>query len=61
MDIMFLRCGMIKKVLGPPNYEDWSCIKIFLKFSRLFYEATMRLSGSLYVTCNIYIQEVSAI
>jgi len=31
-----------KKGLGPPNYEDWARIKIFFKFLRLFYEATMR-------------------
>jgi hypothetical protein len=43
-----------KKGLGPPNYNDWARIRIFLKFLKLFYEVTMRLSGSLYVTCNMY-------
>jgi hypothetical protein len=50
-----------KKGLGLPNYEDWARIKIFHKFLRLFYEAIMRFSGSLYVTCNMYIQEVYGI
>jgi len=61
MDTMFLHCGMVKKGLGPTNYKDWARIKIILKFLKLFYEATMRLLESLYVTCNMYIQEVSDI
>jgi hypothetical protein len=35
----------VKKGMGPPTYDNWACIKNFLKFFRLFYEATMRLSG----------------
>jgi hypothetical protein len=50
-----------KKGLGPPNYDDWARIRIFLKFLKLFYEVTMRLSGSLYVTCNMYFQEICGI
>jgi len=50
-----------KNGLGPPNGDDWARIKVFLKFLEIFYEATMRLLGSLYVTCNMYIEEVSAI
>jgi hypothetical protein len=49
-----------KNDLGP-NYDDWARIRIFLKFLKLFYEATMRLSGSLYVTCNMYFQEICGI
>jgi len=43
-----------KKGLGPPNYDDWDSIRTFLKFLKLFYDATLRLSGSLYVTSNMY-------
>jgi len=50
-----------KKGLGPPNCDDWAYIRVFLKFFKIFYEATMRLLGSLYVTCNMYIEEVSTI
>jgi hypothetical protein len=50
-----------KKGLGPPNCDDWAYIRVFLKFLEIFYEATMRLLGSLYVTCNMYIEEVSTI
>jgi hypothetical protein len=50
-----------KKGLGLSNCDDWAHIKVFLKFLEIFYEAKMRLSGSLYVTYNMYIEEVSAI
>jgi hypothetical protein len=64
MEIMFLRClmkRMLKKSLGPPTYDDWARIRIFLKFLKLFYDVTMRLSGSFYVTCNMYFQEICLI
>jgi hypothetical protein len=32
-----------RKGLGPPNYDDWARIMIFLKFLKLFYEVTMQL------------------
>jgi hypothetical protein len=34
-----------KEGLGPPRFVDWNRIRIFLKFLKLFYDATMRLSG----------------
>jgi hypothetical protein len=36
-----------KKGLRPPTFFDWNRIKIFLKFLKLFYDATMQISGSL--------------
>jgi hypothetical protein len=50
-----------KNSLGPPTYDDWAHIRIFLKFLKLFYDVTMRLSESLYVTCNMYFQEICGI
>jgi hypothetical protein len=47
--------------LGPPNYDDWERIRTFLKFLKLFYDATLRLLGSLYVTSNTYWQEICGI
>jgi len=44
MYTLFLRClmkRMIKKCLGPPIFADWERIRIFLKFFKLFYDATM--------------------
>jgi hypothetical protein len=43
-----------KNGLGPPTCVDWNRIRIFLKFLKLFYDATMRLLGSLYCTSNMY-------
>jgi hypothetical protein len=50
-----------KKGLGPPTFDDWHRIRIFLKFLKVFYDATLRLSGSLYVTSNMYFQEICGI
>ena len=43
-----------KNGLRPPTYVDWNRIRIFLKFLKLFYDATMRLLRSLYYTSNMY-------
>jgi hypothetical protein len=43
-----------KEVLGPTTFVDSNRIRIFLKFLKLFYDATMRLSGSLYCTSKMY-------
>jgi hypothetical protein len=47
--------------LGPPTFEDRKKVRVFLKFLKLFYDVTMRLSGSLYVTSNMYFQEICGI
>jgi hypothetical protein len=47
-----------KKGLGPPNYDNWDRIRTFLKIFKLFYDATLQLSGSLYLTSNMYWQEI---
>ena len=38
--------GNGKKPIGPPNYLDWENVKNFVKFLGIFYEATLRFSGS---------------
>jgi hypothetical protein len=43
-----------KKGLRPPTFVDWNHIKIFLKFLKQFYDATMRLLRSLYCTSIMY-------
>jgi hypothetical protein len=50
-----------KNSLGPLTFAEWECFRIFPKFLRLFYDATMRLSRSLYVTSNVYFQEICGI
>jgi hypothetical protein len=47
--------------LRPPTFEDWENVRVFLKFLKLFYDVTMRLSGSLYVTSNMYFQDICGI
>ena len=37
----FLDDGSGKKILGPPNFEDWDNVKVFVKFLKLFYEVTL--------------------
>jgi hypothetical protein len=51
----------VKDGLRPPTFFDWNRIKIFLKFLKLFYDAIMRILGSLYCTSNMYFQEICEI
>ncbi|KAL4619674.1 hypothetical protein ACB092_06G097000 [Castanea dentata] len=50
--------GNGKKPIGPPNYLDWENVKTFVKFLGIFYEATLRFSGSLFVTSNTHFHEL---
>ena len=50
--IFVKRMGMEKKPIGPPNYLDWENVKTFVKFLGIFYKATLRFFGSLFVTSN---------
>ncbi|WOL07689.1 zinc finger BED domain-containing protein RICESLEEPER 2-like [Canna indica] len=43
---------------GVPTSEDWDSASMLSLFLKNFYEATNRMSGSLYVTCNHYRHEV---
>uniref|UniRef100_A0A7N2MX95 Transposase n=1 Tax=Quercus lobata TaxID=97700 RepID=A0A7N2MX95_QUELO len=42
----------------PPNEDDWETCRKFVKFLKLFYNATKRFSGSLYVTSNTFFDEI---
>jgi hypothetical protein len=53
--------GQGRRGLGPPTFKDWENVRVFLKFLKLFYDVTIRLSGSLYVTSNMYFQEICGI
>ncbi|XP_042005952.1 zinc finger BED domain-containing protein RICESLEEPER 2-like [Salvia splendens] len=46
------------RVHGVPKEEDWRKAKLMLNFLRIFYEATNRISGSLYVTSNLFLHEI---
>ena len=43
---------------GPPRFLDWENVRLFTKFLGMFYEATLRFSGSLFVTTNMYFHEL---
>ena len=56
----FLDDGSGKQILGPLDFEDWDNVKVFVKFLKLFYEVTLRFSGFLYVTSNVFFHELFA-
>ena len=42
----------------PPNSNDWKQVKHLLVFLEVFYNTTLRLSGSSYVTSNLHFYEI---
>ena len=44
-----------------PTSKDWEITRIFTKFLYVFFEVTIRLSGSLYVTFNSVFHEISIV
>lgn len=51
----------IVNTFRPPTSDDWMKAKLYFKFLKLFYKATLRLSGSLYVTCDAFFTEIMVI
>ncbi|XP_062104123.1 zinc finger BED domain-containing protein RICESLEEPER 1-like [Humulus lupulus] len=47
-----------EKVDDPPDTTDWTNVEVFVKFLKAFYELTLKLSGSLYVTLNLFFEEI---
>lgn len=39
---------------GPPNSDDWENANVFVLFLKSFYDITLKFSGSMYVTSNLY-------
>ncbi|KAI5424397.1 hypothetical protein KIW84_030547 [Lathyrus oleraceus] len=48
----------MSKDKGVPRPEDWEHVELILPFLQIFHEATERISGSSYVTSNMYMLEV---
>ena len=46
------------KIDGPPIDSDWENAKIFVRFLKTFYDLTMKLSGTLYATSNLFFNEI---
>ena len=44
---------------GPPWFLDWENVRLFTKFFGMFYEATLRFSGFLFMTTNVYLHELA--
>ncbi|KAL4321125.1 hypothetical protein AHAS_Ahas14G0079200 [Arachis hypogaea] len=51
----------MSKSYGVPTDDDWTYAESILPFLKIFYDATLRISGSLYVTSNKYMKEVFSI
>ena len=45
----------LRKCGGIPDEDDWNKVDVCLPFLKIFYDATLRLSGSRYVTANSYV------
>ncbi|KAK2648515.1 hypothetical protein Ddye_016004 [Dipteronia dyeriana] len=57
----FLEDESGKRKIGPPRFDDWETSKVFVKFLKNFYDATLKFSASLSVTSNQYFHEVFSI
>lgn len=44
--------------IGPPTDFDWLNARMFIKFLKMFYQVTLKFSGTLYVTSNVFFHEV---
>uniref|UniRef100_A0A3Q7GHJ3 HAT C-terminal dimerisation domain-containing protein n=1 Tax=Solanum lycopersicum TaxID=4081 RepID=A0A3Q7GHJ3_SOLLC len=40
------------------QYEDWANVRNVTKFLEKFYELTLKVSGSRYVTCNVHFEDI---
>ncbi|CAK8538506.1 unnamed protein product [Lathyrus sativus] len=47
-----------EKLKGCPNRADWERARIFVKFLKTFYDATLSFSGSLHVTANSFFKQL---
>uniref|UniRef100_A0A803LEN4 hAT-like transposase RNase-H fold domain-containing protein n=1 Tax=Chenopodium quinoa TaxID=63459 RepID=A0A803LEN4_CHEQI len=51
----------LTKLSGVPTDNDWDRVASLLPFLKIFYDATLRLSGSFYATTNVYLLELVTI
>ncbi|TXG63831.1 hypothetical protein EZV62_010825 [Acer yangbiense] len=57
----FLEDESGKRKMGPPRFDDWETSRVFVKFLKKFYDATLKFSASLSVRSNLYFHEVFSI
>ncbi|KAK9681591.1 hypothetical protein RND81_10G013400 [Saponaria officinalis] len=48
----------LNKQLGVPNDSDWKAVETFLPFLEIFYDATLKVFGSLHVTSNAFLAQI---
>lgn len=46
---------------GYPDHDDWERSRVFVKFLKTFYDATLSFSGSLHVTANSFFKQLMEI
>ncbi|KAG2679715.1 hypothetical protein I3760_11G064400 [Carya illinoinensis] len=52
---------LVEKGLGLLNTHDWTRVGYFVTFLQICYEITMRISGSAYMTANLWFSEILAL
>ncbi|KAH0743325.1 hypothetical protein KY290_031318 [Solanum tuberosum] len=45
-------------IAGSIQYEDWANVRNITKFLEKFYDLTLKVSGSRYVTCNVHFEDI---
>jgi hypothetical protein len=50
-----------KKGWGPPTEDDWDNVLYFVKFLKVFYDVTLKISGTLYSTSNLFFQQLCTV
>lgn len=45
-------------VIGSPQKTDWDSARYFIEFLKVFYKVTMKISGSRYLTSNLFFNEL---
>ncbi|XP_060183345.1 zinc finger BED domain-containing protein DAYSLEEPER-like [Lycium barbarum] len=51
-------CLETNNVGGHPSTDDWKNVKVFIKFLEIFYQVTLKFSGTSYVTSNSFFHEI---
>ncbi|KAG8371764.1 hypothetical protein BUALT_Bualt13G0122200 [Buddleja alternifolia] len=53
--------GKGSKIIGPPMDVDWTNARNFVKFLKIFYNVTLKFSGSSYITSNSFFRELATV
>jgi len=48
----------VRKFGGEPCLTDWEKVKCFMPFLKMFYEATLKMSGSRFVMVNYFVPQI---